>query len=184
MYSPPLLAYSQTPVSDVTSDSLISDMVGREIEDFFGKRTKRTHQDVLLSVRGLTKENVFSDINFDVRRGEVLCFAGLIGARRTDVGLALFGIGPADTGEVLFEGQPTEITSPEQAIALGIAYSSEDRRKLGLAMSMSITANASLPTLRKYLSRFGLIRRGDETAMSESWFEHELDRIDIGSISL
>ncbi len=160
---------STNPVADVTSDSLIRDMVGREIEDFFGKRGKRTQQDVLLSVRGLTKENVFSDINFDVHRGEVLCFAGLIGARRTDVGLAMFGIEPADAGQIMFEGQSAEISDPEHAIALGIAYSSEDRRKLGLAMNMTITANASLPTLRKYLSRFGLIRRGDESAMSESF---------------
>ncbi len=160
---------STNPIADVTSDGLIRDMVGREIDDFFGKRTKRTRQDVLLSVRGLTKENVFTDINFDIHRGEVLCFAGLIGARRTDVGLALFGIEPADRGEVSFEGQPVEITTPEQAIALGIAYSSEDRRKLGLAMSMSITANASLPTLRKYLSGLGLIHRSDESAMAESY---------------
>ena len=138
---------STNPVSDVTNDSLIADMVGREIEDFFGHRSKREPKDVLLSVRGLTKENAFSDISFDVRRGEVLCFAGLIGARRTDVGLALFGVEPADAGSITFEGQETGISTPDQAIGLGIAYSSEDRRKLGLAMTMSLVANARRTSL-------------------------------------
>ncbi len=160
---------STNPVSDVTNDSLIADMVGREIEDFFGHRSKREPKDVLLSVRGLTKENAFSDISFDVRRGEVLCFAGLIGARRTDVGLALFGVEPADAGSITFEGQETGISTPDQAIGLGIAYSSEDRRKLGLAMTMSLVANASLPTLQRYLTKLGLVRRGDEIALSETY---------------
>ncbi len=160
---------STNPISGVTTEGLIADMVGREIEDFFGKRVRRTHKDVLLSVRGLSKENAFSDVSFDVRRGEVLCFAGLIGARRTDVGLALFGIEPADSGEIVFEGQNIVISTPEQAIGLGIAYSSEDRRKLGLAMMMPITANATLPMLWKYLSRLGLIRRGEEIAVSETY---------------
>ena len=160
---------STKPIGEVTSEGLIADMVGREIEDFFGKRVKRQHKDVLLSVRGLSKDNVFSDVSFDVRRGEVLCFAGLIGARRTDVGLALFGIEPADSGEITFEGKQTEIRTPAQALALGIAYSSEDRRKLGLAMTMSIVANASLPMLHKYMSKLGLIKRGQEIAVSETY---------------
>ena len=160
---------STNPVADVTSKSLIADMVGREIEEFFGEKVRQAHTDVLLSVRGLSKENAFADVTFDVYRGEVLCFAGLIGARRTDVGLALAGIEPADSGAIVFEGDSTAIATPAQALALGIAYSSEDRRKLGLAMTMSITANVSLPTLRKYLSRFGLAKRGEERAMAEDY---------------
>ena len=160
---------STNPVADVTSKSLIADMVGREIEEFFGEKVRQAHTDVLLSVRGLSKENAFADVTFDVYRGEVLCFAGLIGARRTDVGLALAGIEPADSGAIVFEGDSTAIATPAQALALGIAYSSEDRRKLGLAMTMSITANVSLPTLRKYLSRFGLVKRGEERAMAEDY---------------
>ena len=160
---------STKPIGEVTSEGMIADMVGREIDEFFGQRVKQAHTDVLLSVRGLSKENAFSDVTFDVYRGEVLCFAGLIGARRTDVGLALAGIEPADSGDISFEGKSTTITTPAQALELGIAYSSEDRRKLGLAMTMSATANVSLPTLRKYLSRLGLIKRDEEVAMAESY---------------
>lgn len=89
-----------------------------------------------MSVRNLKKENVFSDINFDVHRGEVLGFAGLVGSRRTDVGLALFGIEPADSGEIILAGKAEKIRSPEQALRKGIAYMTEDRRHLGLTMPM------------------------------------------------
>ncbi len=83
--------------------------------------------------------------------------------------MALFGIDRADSGDIIFEGKSIENRTPAHALALGIAYSSEDRRRLGLAMNMSIAANASLPTLRKYLSKLGLIRRREEIAISEEY---------------
>ena len=125
--------------------------------------------ELLLSVRGLGRSGAFSNVGFDVHRGEVLGFAGLIGARRTDVGLALFGIEPADAGEVLFAGQSVQIRSPEQALRLGIAYVTEDRRQLGLSLPLSIAANISLPTLRSYLTALGLIKRGAEDATAEQF---------------
>jgi rhamnose transport system ATP-binding protein len=154
--------------SDVTHDSLIRDMVGREVGEYFAK-SQTEKGDVLVSVRGLGKEGVFSDVNFDVRRGEVLGFAGLVGSRRTDVGLALFGIEPADTGEIIFEGKPLTVKSPEQALKLGISYLTEDRRQLGLTMPMSITSNISLPTLKRYLSGLGLVKRSGERATAEDF---------------
>jgi rhamnose transport system ATP-binding protein len=154
--------------SAVTSESVIRDMVGREIEEFFAKReTKRG--DLLMSVRGLSKENAFSDINFEIHQGEVLGFAGLIGSRRTDVALALFGIEPADAGEIIFEGKRLHIRSPEQALRYGIAYLTEDRRQLGLTMPMPISANISLPTLRRYLTSLGLIQSNKEIATAEEY---------------
>lgn len=159
---------SSTPRSEVTSEKVIRDMVGREIEDFFAK-SEAERGELLVSVRGLNKENAFSDINFDVYHGEVLGFAGLIGSRRTDVGLALFGVEPADSGEIIFEGKDLKIRSPEQALQLGIAYVTEDRRQFGLTMPMSIVINISLPMLRRYLTRLGLIKQGDETATAEEY---------------
>ena len=82
----------------------------------------------------------------------MLGFAGLVGARRTDVGLALFGIAPADGGEIELDGTRVTVTSPRDAMALGIAYSTEDRRQLGLVMPLSIAANVSLPSLPRFLS--------------------------------
>ncbi len=154
--------------SDVTHDSLIRDMVGREAGDYFAK-SETEKGDVLVSVKNLGREGAFSDVNFEVRRGEVLGFAGLVGSRRTDVGLALFGIEPADTGEIVFEGQSLIVKSPEQALKHGIAYLTEDRRQLGLTMPMSITSNISLPTLKKYLGGLGLIKHASETATAEDY---------------
>jgi rhamnose transport system ATP-binding protein len=152
----------------VTIDGVIRDMVGRTIEDFFAK-TAVQRGDLLMSVKGLSKENVFTDVSFDIHRGEVLGFAGLIGARRTDVGLALFGVEPADAGQIAFEGKEVRIRTPEQAQGLGIAYATEDRRKLGLITSMNIVANISLPMLRRYLSGLGLIKQRAETETAEEY---------------
>ncbi|NPV86215.1 MAG: sugar ABC transporter ATP-binding protein [Anaerolineae bacterium] len=154
--------------SEATTEGVIRDMVGREIKDFFLKgATKRG--DLLMSVRNLSKAGVFRGISFDVYGGEVLGFAGLIGSRRTDVCLALFGIEPADSGEIIFEGKPQKIRSPQQALELGITYASEDRRKLGLTMPMSIASNISLPMLPRYMNVLGLIRRHEEIAAAEEF---------------
>jgi rhamnose transport system ATP-binding protein len=154
--------------NEVTREGAIRDMVGRKIEDFFAKK-KMQRGELLMSVRSLNKENVFSDINFDLYSGEVLGFAGLVGSRRTDVGLALFGIEPADSGEIILDNKTEKIRSPDQALRMGIAYMTEDRRQIGLTMPMSITSNITLPMLRRYLSRFGLIERSEEEATAEQY---------------
>ena len=108
-------------------------------------------------------------MTFDVYKGEVLGFAGLVGARRTDVALALFGINPADAGEIHFEDQSVKIHSAEQSMRLGIAYVTEDRRQLGLVLPMSVVTNITLPTLPRYQNAFGRIRRGEEMATAGSY---------------
>ena len=159
---------SSTPRAQVTAEQVIRDMVGREIDEFFAK-SETERGELMMSVRGLTKENAFHDINFDIYHGEVLGFAGLIGSRRTDVALALFGIEPADGGQIVFEGREQVVHSPEQALKLGIAYVTEDRRALGLTMPMPIVSNISLPMLRRYLSRLGLVRQRAEIATAEKY---------------
>jgi rhamnose transport system ATP-binding protein len=166
---------SSAPRSQTTTEQVIRDMVGRKIEDFFAKSVVQ-RGDLLMSVRGLSKEDIFSDVNFDICRGEVLGFAGLIGARRTDIGLALFGVEPADSGHIIFEGKEVKIHSPEQALKLGIAYVTEDRRNLGLTIPMSIATNITLPTLRRYLTPLGLIRRWDEYITAEEYRQRLLIR--------
>ncbi|MEJ2265856.1 MAG: sugar ABC transporter ATP-binding protein [Anaerolineales bacterium] len=161
---------STLPRREITRERAIRDMVGREIEEFFAK-SKGQRGELLMSVRGLSKENVFSDINFDVYGGEVLGFAGLVGSRRTDVGLALFGVEPADSGEIILDGKAEKIRSAEQALRMGTAYLTEDRRLIGLTMPMSITSNITLPTLRQYLSRLGLIQTREEESTAEQYRE-------------
>lgn len=159
---------STLPIGEVTREGLIRNMVGRKMEEFFAK-TQVEQGETLLSVRGLGRELAFSDVSFDVRKGEVLGFAGLVGARRTDVGLALFGVEPADSGEIIFAGQRVQIRSPEQALRLGIAYVTEDRRGLGLVIPMSVSSNITLPALRSYLDRWGLVRRRAEIETAEEF---------------
>ena len=159
---------STRPRAETTTRQAIADMVGREMA-LLRPRTPTPKGELLLSVSGLGRDGVFEGITFDLHRGEVLAFAGLIGAGRTDVGLALFGIEPATTGTIVLNGRPIKIHSPREGMRLGIAYVSEDRRQLGLSMPMSISANISLPVLSRYLNRFGLVRTALERATAEAF---------------
>ncbi len=159
---------STRPRADVTPQGAISDMVGREVGLLQARPPVRAG-DLLLSVRDLSREGVFKAVSFDLHRGEVLGFAGLIGAGRTDVGLALFGIQPATSGSILLDGVARTIHSPRAAMASGIAYLSEDRRLLGLSLPMSVAANISLPVLRRFLNRLGLIRTSAENATADTY---------------
>lgn len=170
---------STRPAAEVTEDSLVREMVGRDPTDFFA-RAAHPEGDVVLRVESLGRQGVFSDISFDVRRGEVLGFAGLVGAGRTDVALSLFGVAPADTGIVELEGKQMEIRSPKEALKHGIAYLSEDRRRLGLSLSQTLTANVTLATLDRYTKRFGLLDRSKERRDADSLRE----RLGIRSPSL
>jgi rhamnose transport system ATP-binding protein len=152
---------STRPRGEMTQASMIAEMVGRDMSDFFA-RTEHPVGDVLLRVDGLGRTGSFADVSFELRRGEVLGFAGLVGAGRTDVGLALFGVAPADTGTVELDGERVAIRTPRDALDHGIAYLSEDRRQLGLSLSQSITTNITLPSLRSYTRRLGLIDRSAE----------------------
>ena len=149
------------PRAEATPQRAIADMVGREI-DITKRRATSARPQLLLSVEGLGRRGVFEGVSFDLHRGEVLGLAGLIGAGRTDVGLALFGIEPATSGTIRLGGEPIKVRSPREGMKLGIAYVSEDRRQLGLVLPMSIFANITLPVLRRYLNRLGLVRTGLE----------------------
>lgn len=161
---------SSAPVIDMTPEEAIRDMVGREIGEIFTKEPS-TRGEPILSVRDLSRDGVYSGMNFDVHAGEVLGFAGLVGSGRTDVALAIFGIEPADSGEILLDGKSVNITSPHQAIDRGIAYVPEDRRQHGLVLPLSITANISLPRLSHYINNLGMIQQRQETQTAQEYRE-------------
>ncbi len=158
---------STRPIAEVTSDALIAEMVGRDASEFFARAGGQARPEIALSARGLGRSGAFQGVTFDLHAGEILCFAGLVGARRTDVGLALFGVAPATEGEIEIAGAPATIANPHDAMARGLAYVSEDRRKLGLAMPMPIAANITLPALGRYLGALGLVRRDAERKTAE-----------------
>ncbi len=152
--------------AEMTPQRAIADMVGREI-DLLKTRPTTARKEAILSVANLGRQGVFEGVTFDLHRGEVLGLAGLIGAGRTDVGLALFGIEPATSGTILLGRKPIAVRSPREGMNLGIAYVSEDRRQLGLILPMSIVANVTLPSLHRFLNRFGLIRTALERRAAE-----------------
>ncbi len=157
------LRISTRPVIEVTHDQLVAEMVGRDMQGRFARRPSQATGEPMLAVVGLGRQDTFRDVSFTVEKGEIVCFSGLVGARRTDVGLALFGIAPADHGTIEVDGRVVAIDGPKIAQELGIAYVSEDRRKLGIAMAKSVTSNITLATLERYTRRLGLVDRLAET---------------------
>jgi rhamnose transport system ATP-binding protein len=155
------------PLDGLTRDDLVRRMVGRELSAMFPKQAA-TRGDVALSVRRLTREGVFTDVSFDVRHGEIVGLAGLVGAGRSEVARAVFGIDRRDAGEVVIEGRRLPPASPTAAMAAGMGYVPEDRRAQGLVMDLSIARNTSLASLGRL--RHGLfIRSADERRLAADW---------------
>ena len=152
-------------MKDVTSRELIQLMVGRELAAVFPKRAVPIG-DVLLELRhlGCAAAGV-RDVTLTVRAGEIVGVAGLVGAGRTELARTLFGLTPADAGEVLLRGERVTIGSPAQAIESGIAYLPEDRRQHGVIAGMPISANITLASLDR-VSHFGAIRFAEERAVA------------------
>ncbi|HEY8912346.1 MAG TPA: sugar ABC transporter ATP-binding protein [Lacisediminihabitans sp.] len=153
--------------ADITVDGLVREMVGRDIATLFPKQ-EATIGEAVLSVSSLTRVGVFSDISFEVHAGEIVALAGLVGAGRTEVARAIFGIDRYDSGTVHMSGKALRAHSPQSAIDAGMGFVPEDRRKQGLVMDLSVARNATL-TLRKKLARFGLINSKDERRAAEEW---------------
>ena len=150
--------------SELNKNSLISLMVGREIESLFSSDS-RVPSNAILEVRGISKKGKFENINFEVHAHEVLGIAGLMGAGRTEIARAIFGLDKIDSGEILLKGHKIEIRSPKDAIEKGIAYVSEDRKALGFIPEMSMIENISLSNLKNY-SKGGFIQTKKETKVS------------------
>ncbi len=136
-------------LSDVSHDDLIRMMVGRRISNLFPKQEVQPG-DVILRVEHLARAGVFEDVNFELRRGEILGFAGLVGAGRTEVARAIFGIEPATSGTIRIQEKPVSIDTPGQAIRLGLAYVPEDRQIHGLIPAMDLVENISLPRIEEF----------------------------------
>jgi rhamnose transport system ATP-binding protein len=151
------------PTAGLTTADLIRHMVGRTVSLF--PKVENPIGDVLLEVSGLTRVGVFRDISFDVRAGEIVGLAGLVGAGRTEVARVLFGIDRRDSGEVKLAGTPVAFSSPSAAMSAGIAYLPEDRHQEGLVLDFSIAHNVTLPILPRLFPRL-LVREGTERAVA------------------
>ncbi len=152
---------------DLTVDRLVRTMVGREVSALYPKLPATTG-DVRLEVNGLSRRGFFDDVSFAVRGGEIVALAGLVGAGRSEVIRAVFGIDRYDGGEVLVDGRRLTPGSTPAAIAAGLALVPEDRRQQGLVMELSVERNTTLPR-RWSLSRLGLLTGAAERRSAATW---------------
>jgi ribose transport system ATP-binding protein len=152
-------------------DTIVARMVGRSLGDAFPARTSRPADDMILSVAGLSRAGAFADVGFDLRRGEILGFAGLVGAGRTEVARALFGADPAEAGTISLQGRALTIRDPRDAIAAGIAYIPEDRRGQGLATAMPVDANLTLAHMAGVADDLGIIDTAREAEIARRYID-------------
>ncbi len=165
-------------VREVTPGDVIRMMVGRTLDNLFPKEPTEPGE-VALRVEGLTRPGAFWDVSFELRRGEIVGLAGLVGAGRTDVARAIFGIAPAEQGTIWLDSKPARINTPEDALALGIAYVPEDRQQHGLVLPMPITHNVTLPILREF-ARMGWLDRTAEERVAQEY----ASRLDVRAAGL
>lgn len=143
------------PVSKTDEDEIINKMVGRKIEDMYSI-THSEPGEKIFEVRGLTKSGVFKNISFELFKGEILGFFGLVGSGRTEIMRAIFGADNYDSGEVILEDKSVTIKNPSEAIKIGMGFLPEDRKTQGLTLKMSVKENINLASYPD-ISRIGLI---------------------------
>lgn len=151
---------------ETTDKELIGMMVGRKFDEIYGNE-RAIGGETMMQVTGLTSKAV-KNVTFDLKKGEILGFAGLVGAGRTETALALFGIDKIYSGEVLIEGKKVSITKPSEAIAAGIALVPEDRKGQGLFLSHSISTNLTFQVLPEFIHNLQ-INRKKEAGLIETY---------------
>ena len=142
------------PVAQIDRNQVINSMVGRSLEFVFPLKVKQKKETkVIFEVKKINKERQFSDVSFQLKEGEILGLAGLVGSGLSEVALAIFGLNRLDTGEIYIKGKKIDINSPFEAIKHGLALLPEDRRELGLIIVRSVLENLTLPALYRDIAR-------------------------------
>ncbi|MCW6510090.1 sugar ABC transporter ATP-binding protein [Lichenifustis flavocetrariae] len=144
---------------DITREQVIAAMVGREITQMFPKEEAQIGE-VVLSVKDLALEGVFRDVSFDLRRGEILGLAGLVGSGRTNVAETIFGVTPATGGQIRLNGQPIRIRSPREGMKAGMALLTEDRKDTGCFLALSVLENMQMAVLTDRFVTGGFVNQG------------------------
>ncbi|WP_455266095.1 sugar ABC transporter ATP-binding protein [Phascolarctobacterium sp.] len=173
-------------VKEYGMEQIIRDMVGRSITEFYPDRRNKPAE-VILEVKGFNQTGVFRDVSFNLRKGEILGVAGLMGAGRTEIMRAIFGVDPHESGELVFKGEPLKITKPEDAIKAGMAFVTENRKTEGLILDFSILRNIALPSVDTFAKNsvinFGKLSGfADEMAKKLGVKAHSLD-LEAGALS-
>jgi ribose transport system ATP-binding protein len=165
---------------DASVDQIIRMMVGRAIYEGAPEVPDLQDREVVLEVRHLRRGRAVRDVSFTLRRGEILGFAGLVGAGRTEVARAIFGADPIDGGEILVRGRPARIRTPRDAVKHGIAYLSEDRKRYGLMLGRDVETNIVLATMERFLRLLGWVN----TRKTRQTAQHYVDALHIRTPSV
>ena len=161
-------------------ERIISMMVGRTIYESKPETPERPSDEIVLEARNLNRGQTIKDVSFQLRRGEILGFAGLMGAGRTEVARAIFGADPLDSGEIYVHGKKVVIKHPRDAVRHGIGYLSEDRKRYGLALGMDVEANIVLAAFKKFLGKLGVVN----SKQTRETGQHYVEMLSIKTPSL
>ncbi|HEY9064409.1 MAG TPA: sugar ABC transporter ATP-binding protein, partial [Burkholderiaceae bacterium] len=158
-----------TTMAGTSVDTIIGMMVGRALADTANEFRDTSGHDVVLEVEGLTRGHAIRDVSFALRKGEILGFAGLMGAGRTEVARAIFGADKLDAGTIRVHGMPVSIKSPADAVAHGIGYLSEDRKHFGLATGLDVETNIALASLASFVGGHLLLDQAGMRSAAERY---------------
>jgi ribose transport system ATP-binding protein len=166
--------------SETSIDKIISMMVGRTIYESTPEIPEKPSDEIMLEVKKLKRGNVIRDVSFNLKKGEILGFAGLIGAGRTEVARAIFGADTVESGEVYIKGKRVYIKSPSDAVRHGVGYLSEDRKRYGLTLGMDVETNVVLAAYNKFLGFLGVVKQ----KLTASTAEHYVQALTIKTPSI
>jgi len=157
-------------------DEIVNRMVGRKLENKFPAKQNTPSTEKLLEVRNIVRAGILHDISFDLYLGEILGISGLMGAGRSELGRAIFGADPIDSGDVIMNGRRLSLRSPSDAISAGIAYLSENRKEDGLAVKMQLAENITMANVQEISSRFGVLSRSQEMEAAQRYVKELIIR--------
>ena len=158
------------PRAEATQDAVVKMMIGRSVADYFPQHVSAKAGEVVLRVNNLSSAGRFRDVNFEVRAGEIVGFAGLVGAGRSEVAKAIFGLDSAAKGTVELNGKPLALGSTKGSMAAGVGLVPEDRKRQGLVLELPIRANVSLAILDRLRGAIGILKRKKEEEVSVDYF--------------
>jgi len=158
-------------MTDITIDEIINMMVGRAIYESKPEIPEVRSDNVVLEAKNLNLGKAIKDVSFNLKKGEILGFAGLMGAGRTEVARAIFGADKIETGEIFVNGKKVSIKCPHDAVKLGIGYLSEDRKSYGLAVGMDVKTNIVMSTMKKFLGFLGVINEYKIRSIAKDYVE-------------
>jgi ribose transport system ATP-binding protein len=160
-----------TPKKEITTEQIIAQMVGREMYETHHSHGDTSKHEVVLEARKLNRGRFVRDVSFELHKGEILCFAGLLGAGRTETMRLIFGADPMESGEVYIKGKKAVIKRPKDAVAQGLCYLSEDRKRYGLAVSMSVGVNMVMASLQQFTGALGVINNVKSKEIAEEYIK-------------